>query len=549
MKSIKIKLFVTLAFVGIAFSCSKDALREYDTVQQLNAKESLNDPFLLSSILKQTSKYYSAQGFSTTSFPGAVQYIEKNYQGGDNYYSGFKQPTTNMNDAINIIGLIDSSIKLSTGRDSKSYTGVFTIFRVMLFEYMTACYGDVYYSQALKARDGILYPKYDKQADIYAGLLAELDNAATLIQAGTETIDPSYDLMFGGDKTKWVKLCNSLKVRLLMRESGKLSDIGAKLTAAAAASLMSDVSDNAKIQFTGTTIDNSWALGPLNDPESSNFDRMRPCKTLVDTMLALNDPRVPILFSPVENPWTSDPAKDGTTVSTTDPNGFSYTSTWEYVDPANPAIKTQIDAGNILDKDKLYVGFIAGMLGDWKNGNGHYNTAQGGTFGNFKVSKFSLLFRQNAHDLLQANVMGADEVQFDLAEAAAKGWVSGNVNTYYAAGITAAMKRWGVADADIAAYLAQSSVKLPSDAAGKLRKIAIQKWLCLFGNAPEAYFDLRRTQLPNIFNNGYLVNYQFPVRLRYPSSELGQNLDAYNLGISTLSPATDDQYAKMWLLQ
>jgi hypothetical protein len=549
MKSIKIKLFVTLAFVGITFSCSKDALREYDTVQQLNAKESLNDPFLLSSILKQTCKYYSTQGFSTTSFPGAVQYIEMNYQGGDNYYSSFKQPSTNMYDAINIIGLIDSSIKLTTSRDSKSYTGIFTIFRVMLFEYMTACYGDVYYSQALKARDGILYPKYDKQADIYAGLVAELENAVTLIQTGTETIDPSYDLMFGGDKTKWVKLCNSLKIRLLMRESGKLSDIGAKLTSVAGASLMSVVDDNAKILFTGTTTDNSWSLGTLNDPESSNFDRSRPCKTLVDTMLALNDPRVAILFAPVENPWTTNPALNGTPVSTIDPNGFSYTSTWEYVDPAIAAIKTQIDAGNILDKDKLYTGFIAGMPGDWKNGNGHYNTAAGGTFGNFKVSKFSNLFRQNKHALLQANVMSADEVQFDLAEAAAKGWISGDVNAYYTAGVTAALKRWGVADADITAYLAQSAVKLPSDAAGKLRKIAVQKWLGLFGNAPEAYFDIRRTQLPNIFNNGYLLNYQFPVRLRYPSAELGQNLDAYNLGISTLSPATDDQYAKMWLLQ
>lgn len=549
MKSLMNKILIVFVFVGLTLSCSKDALREYDTLQQLNAVESLNDPFLLSSILKQTSVYYAKQGFSTTAFPGAVQYIEKNYQGGDNYYSSFKQPSTNMYDAMTIIGLIDSSIKLATERGSKSYTGVFTVFRVMLFEYVTACYGDVYYTEALKGREGILYPKYDKQSDIYKGLLAELDQAATLIQSGTETIDPTYDLMYGGDKTKWLKLCNSLKLRLVMRESSKISDAGTKLTAIAASSLLSTVSDNAKIQFTGTTTDNSWQMGALNTPDIGGLDRMRPSKTLVDMMVDLNDPRVQIWFAPIENPWTTDQAKNGTKVTTTDPNGYSYTSTWEYIDVTNASIKAQVDAGNILDKDKLYAGYIAGMPGDWKNGNGNWNVASSGAYGNYKVSRFSTLFRQNAHKYLQATVMNADEVQFNLAEAAAKGLISGNVNTYYTAGITAALQRWGVSDAAITAYLAQDKVKLPTDKAGQLQKIATQKWLGLFCNAPEAYFDVRRTGLPNIFSNGYLSNYQFPVRLRYPSNELGQNLDAYNLGISTLTPAEDTQFAKMWLLQ
>lgn len=549
MKSILNKILIVLVFVGFTLSCSKDALREYDTLQQLNAVESLNDPFLMSSILKQTCKYYSSQGFSTTAFPGAVQYIEKNYQGGDNYYSSFKQPSTNMYDAMNIIALIDSSIKLAKERGSNTYTGIFTTFRVMLFEYITACYGDVYYTQALKGREGILYPKYDKQADIYAGLLAELDEAAKMIQSGTETVDSNYDLMYSGDKTKWLKLCNSLKLRIVMRESGKIADAGTKLTAIAGSSLLTTVADNAKIQYTGTTADNSWPLGALGTPDIGGLDRMRPSKTLVDMMADLNDPRMQVWFAPIENPWTTDPAKNGVKVTTTDPNGYSYTSTWEYIDVTNPSIKTQVDAGNILDKDKLYAGYVAGMPGDWKNGNGNWNVAASGAYGNFKVSRFSTLFRQNAHKYLQATVMNADEVQFDLAEAAAKGLISGNANTYYTAGITAAMQRWGISDAAIATYLAQDKVKLPSDKAGQLQKIAGQKWLALFCVAPEAYFDIRRTGLPNIFTNGYLSNYQFPIRLRYPSNELGQNLDAYNLGISTLAPAEDTQFAKMWLLQ
>jgi hypothetical protein len=249
----------------------------------------------------------------------------------------------------------------------------------------------------------------------------------------------------------------------------------------------------------------------------------------------------------VEQPWTSDLAKDGVSFDTTDPNGFTYTSTWEYIDLGNADIAAQ--AANILDKDKVYVGFVAGMPGDWKNGNGHYNTDAGGVTGNFKVSKFSTLLRQDKHSLLKATLMNSDEVQFIFAEAAAKGLITGSADTYYRAGITQSLKRWGVSDANIATYLAQPGVALPSDEAGQLNQIATQKWLALFSVTVETYLDLRRTKLPNIFSNGYLGTYDFPLRYRYPSNEAGQNKDAYDAGVATLSPAVDDQFSKMWLLQ
>ena len=95
----------------------------------------------------------------------------------------------------------------------------------------------------------------------------------------------------------------------------------------------------------------------------------------------------------------------------------------------------QAQVPNILDSNKVYAGFIAGMNGDFKNGNGHYNTSEGGTYGNFKVSKYSKLFQENAHELLKAQIMNKDEIQFILAEAAVKGYITGNADTYYRTGI------------------------------------------------------------------------------------------------------------------
>lgn len=550
MKSFITKTFIIILLVGVT-SCSKDALRSNDILQQLNATESVNDPFLLSSVIKQTALFYQNMGYADSKLPCAVQYMERNFQGGDNYYSGFKSPSDDMYAAMNILKLVDNSIALADKRGSMTYKGVFTIFRALLFSFITDFYGNVYYSQALKGREGILYPKYDKQEDIYTGILNELEQANTLIAQGKESISPSYDLMFGGDKTQWQKFANSLRLRLLMRASNKLTDAGAKMQAIvsnpSATPIFSETKDNASISYIGTTADNSWQGGTFNWSDNEEFDKRRPCKTLVDKLTAYNDPRLPVWTAPVEKPWTSDPALNDVEFSTTDPNGFTYTSTWEYIDYSNPDIAAQ--SVNILDSNKIYVGFIAGMPGDWKNGNGHFDTEAGGVVGNFKVSKFSQLFRQNSHPLLKAMIMNSDEVEFILAEAAARGLITGDADAYYRKGITFSMQRWSISDDDIATYLAQPGIALPAENAGKLIKVADQKWLALFLVSAETYLDIRRTGLPDIFKNGNLSTYQFPLRYRYPGGELGQNKDAYDAGVAALVPAVDDEFSKMWLLQ
>jgi Starch-binding associating with outer membrane/Susd and RagB outer membrane lipoprotein len=550
MKSFIKKIGALVMLSCFAVSCGKDALRSYDAQQQLNAVEDVNDPFLLSSIIMQTSLFYAGLGYDNSRLPGAVQYMERNFQGGDNYYQGFRFPIEDLYSAMNILKLIDGSIGLADKRGSMTHKGIFKVFRSLLFSFMTDFYGDIYYSEALKGREGILYPKYDKQADIYAGILAELEEANSLIKQGSDQVSATYDLMYGGDKVKWQKFANSLKLRLLMRASNKLTDAGAQMTAIvndpSGHPIFSGNDDNAAISFIGTTRDNSWR-GGTNNWDYSEFDRRRPAKTLADKLTELNDPRMPIWIAPAEKPWTSNPAEDGVTVNTTDPNGFEYESTWEYIDRSNPEIVAQL--ANLLDSNRLYIGFIPGMYGDFLNGNAHYDIANGGIFGNFKVSKFSQLFRQNNHPLLKATIMNSDEVQFILAEAAAKGLVTGDADTYYREGISLDMERWEVPESQITTYLAQPAITLPGDEQGNLEKIADQKWLALFTVAAETYLDIRRTRLPDIFDNGVLTADLFPLRYIYPGAELGQNVDAYNAGVGTLQPAVDNQYSKMWLLQ
>src|SRR5688572_5101744 len=101
MRSYIFKICVLITVATVA-SCSKDALRTDDRLEELNAIESVNDNFLLASIIKKSTVFYQKLGYENTKLPGAVQYIVRNFQGSDNFYSGFKVPSNELYTAMEI---------------------------------------------------------------------------------------------------------------------------------------------------------------------------------------------------------------------------------------------------------------------------------------------------------------------------------------------------------------------------------------------------------------------------------------------------------------
>ena len=88
---------------------------------------------------------------------------------------------------------------------------------------LTDLFGDVPFSEsAVVNADGspaILQPKIDKQSDLYPQIQTLLDQAIVLLgstdHAGSGAVG-SQDLIYGGDKTKWVKAAYGLKARYTM---------------------------------------------------------------------------------------------------------------------------------------------------------------------------------------------------------------------------------------------------------------------------------------------------------------------------------------------
>jgi len=90
-------------------------------------------------------------------------------------------------------------------------------------QYIVDFYGDAPFSEAFK-REANLTPKYDKGEDIYRNLVVMINEAIQTINTTTPQFEVgTEDEIYSGQMDKWVKLANTIKLRLLLRQS-KVTD-------------------------------------------------------------------------------------------------------------------------------------------------------------------------------------------------------------------------------------------------------------------------------------------------------------------------------------
>jgi hypothetical protein len=544
----KKQISILLLTFLVLTACKPQLLREDELLQKRDAIESATPNLLLSSIIQQSAFAYEYEGGAgNRQLATTVQYMQGNRSSDDNIYKNFTKPNSDLYGFTTPIKLVQAAITSVHTLGLKNYEGIFLIFKSLLWSAMTNVYGDIYYTEGLRGQDGILFPKFDDQKDIYPALIQNLKDATALLTAGTEPIDKTYDILYAGDKTKWIKFANSLRLRLLMKASKNYANAPAEIAVVAALPLMGTVADNASIAYLAGDRTYSWPMGNSYMGYSDNFMIYRPSKTLVDSLKALNDDRLKVWVAPIEKPWTNVSSQNGTVVNTTDPNGFSYSSTWEYINRSNAGIKG--GAIFIVDSLTLYAGYTAGMYENVLAANGSYDFPT--TIYNYKISKFTKLLNENSNPLLLACMLQADEVQFLLAEAAVKGYIAASgAEGFYKSGVTLALSRWGLTIP--ANYFSNTKAAFPATGTTdqKLAKIALQKWLGNFLMGVEAYSDHRRTRLPAFERNGELINglHEFPLRFRYPQTEMANNTQSYNAAVAKLDKG-DTEFSKIWLIQ
>jgi hypothetical protein len=132
---------------------------------------------------------------------------------------------------------------------------------------------------------------------IYAELLTVLDDAiADLNGAGTGPGD--FDLIYGGDKAKWVQVAHTLKARIYLRRVEKLGKAEyASALSEANQGISSPANDFKTVHSSATSERNMWAQFQV----SSFGADLVAGSVLANLMVAQNDPRLPEYFGKNKN--------------------------------------------------------------------------------------------------------------------------------------------------------------------------------------------------------------------------------------------------------
>lgn len=388
------------------------------------------------------------------------------------------------------------------------------ILRVIIYQRLTDLYGDIPYSEAGQGYiNGVGYPKYDKQQDIYSDLFKELQEAAENLDANASNALGSADLIYSGNPSSWKKLAYSQMLRLAMRLS-KVDPSTAQnwVKVAVSGGLFASNSDNAIVEHDQVTTDASNANGKVLVYQDANASRLS--QTFVDLLRNSQDPRL-IYFGTVA---TNPSIQWGAT-------GFDYGDTTASKQLGMPNGYDELGAQTDISK-----------AANWPGSLNNYSVVNRYTFARVDAPTFILTYAEN---------------QLLLAEASVRGWVSGDPATYYNAGVEAAMKQLaqtgaspGVSDAQVANYLNLN----PFNSGTALEQINTQYWIGTFMDEYEAWSNWRRTGYPNLVQVNYfgnVTNGTIPRRFTYPLSEASVNATHYGEAVSRLNGG-DLMTSRMW---
>lgn len=383
---------------------------------------------------------------------------------------------------------------------------------------MVDFFGDVPYSEALIGSEGVLNPNVDSGESIYeaadALLLAALENFNK-----DELALPTNDLFYGGDESKWIRLANTMRLKLylqtrLVNESESIAVINNLI---AQNELVLDPSDDFFFQW-GTSNAAPDSRHPYFD---ANYDGAGPssdfytCNYYMDLMAnqyGEPDPRIRYYF-------------------------YRQQSDFSGADVVTKECVTQITTPSWWDADEPYctVPNINGLNGYW--GRNHldddgippddaFRTLHGvyPVGGPFDDDSFRNVAGSGAvsEGLAGAGIspiMMSSYTNFMLAEAALELGTSGDARVYLENGIRASINKVisfgsslaagtsfvpssGAVDAHVSEILASYDGGSDTD---KLRIIAEQYFIALWGNGIEAYNMYRRTGQPDNLTPGFVL--------------------------------------------
>ncbi|WP_417363583.1 SusD/RagB family nutrient-binding outer membrane lipoprotein [Galbibacter sp.] len=427
------------------------------------------------------------------------------------------------------------------------------IMKSLYFQMYSDTFGMVPFSEA--GVDGILTPKYDAQIDIYKGIIADLDQAMTIIgneeRTGLGVDDVGQnDVYCAGDLQLWKKMANSLKLRLGMRALGAAGADFAEgtITEALAQPLLDETTGS--VTMAKDFVISEWTSSSYGDVWhdfaglGSKWTVSQPLINLLDDN---NDPRLAIYASP---------AAGGSFVFTNQKEGGEYT---------DPNFQERVDfiESSLISAEADYTLSVSGDVTTIDVPAGQYIGQPVRFNGDIMPYVRYEMFSAPGDAIIQPRgekatgypeiILSSAESYFLRAEAAIRGIGAGDAQELLEKGIIEAMKLWDISEGDASNYITSSAIAdiTTGTMEEKLEKIALQRWLASYTDGFEAWAVVRDTGYPSslaagvsnpvIFGLGTL-NGKYPQRLRYGSG--AQANPNYAQAVS--QQGADNQGTKLW---
>ncbi|MGB3065561.1 SusD/RagB family nutrient-binding outer membrane lipoprotein [Sphingobacterium thalpophilum] len=372
------------------------------------------------------------------------------------------------------------SAAATSGQDV--YKAVATTLKAYIAGLLTDSFGDVPMSEALRAEEHISQPKFDKQEQIYADMIAALETANTLY-AGEDVMNGS-DLLYNNKKELWRKFNNSLLLRYYLRQSKRIpaaAKIKTILDNPAQYPIFTSNEDAAIVKIIGQSpYDYAWG----RRQDYVNFTAM--AEFFVDNLNTLNDPRRPFIMTEATEMVNDKPVKIG------------------------------------------YKGIPAGHSGDLSAYKFSPSTPNG-----------ELMYPEVVGTAIQEILMPYSEVEFIKAEVYLSLGMDAEAQTAYEKGVRASIEQYGgQVPAD---YFANEAAKYN----GTLERIMLQKYLGLFMVDYQQWFEYRRTGYPKLPKTPYMFyNGVMPTRFMYKNEVRRFNPDNYAKAVEQMGG--DDFHTKVW---
>ena len=387
-----------------------------------------------------------------------------------------------------------------------------SIWWVWSFHRVTDYWGPIPYFKASEPAKSVAYDAQDK---IYDDFFARLKEAETVLKASSSGAFGEFDLIYSGDKNKWIRFANSLRLRLALRISkANPTKAKAEAEAAVAGGVMEDNSHDALIFRTDAGSDFNGLAAICN------WNEFRMSASMESVLKGYNDPRMQVYFQP------------GT-------KGGGY-----------EGIRNGLTSGQltgIADRNEVCSNVGRRWPTPLANGFDRQLTAP-------------------------QNITPAAESWFLRAEGALNGWNMGTTaQAAYEKGIEISMRQWGVTDAAaIAAYQQSNATPIaPNDPvinspamtnipirwgatdAVQREQIATQKWLALYPDGYEAWAEVGRTRLPKLYPVGNSDSAELPAgtfmrRVTFLPNERAANAEGVKAGEAALGAGGDKASTPLW---